>query len=310
MTDSFTDGQERSLRAAAITISSFSFIGSLFICICYLKFRDLRTFAFSLVFYMSISDAMAAIAQFLGSPVDGSGLCYLQSYMSMFFELSSILWSVSISFSIYRILKSDAQSIMIQNARSKYHFFVWGTAGFLTLLPQTTNSFGQGNGWCFIRGDKTGTLWRFLCFYVPLIICLVYVSYTGVLINRRFKLLQSIPRDSSSESESESENQTNLGTLKRMRYYPLGLIFCYFWAIINRTFQAANHGDPAFWLSVLHIIFSSSQGLVNAIIYGFTPAIKNKMAAILSDFKAETEVAFEDPEINKCTIDKTADYDQ
>ena len=59
-----------------------------------------------------------------------------------------------------------------------------------------------------------------------------------------------------------------------MQLYPLILIFCWFWATINRIHGIFESKSP-FWLQALHIFFGNLQGLLNAFVYGFTDKVKS-----------------------------------
>jgi hypothetical protein len=50
---------------------------------------------------------------------------------------------------------------------------------------------------------------------------------------------------------------------------------------VNRIYEAATGGDQVLWLYVLQRAFSSSQGALNAIAYGFTPGVREAINAEL-----------------------------
>ena len=106
--DQFSPEETDLINAAEITASVFSFLGSGMIMICYFLFPDLRKFAFRLVFFLSLSDWVAAVAGFL-TPVNRDGLlncgvCLCQAWLLSIFELSSVLWTACISHCLYRVV--------------------------------------------------------------------------------------------------------------------------------------------------------------------------------------------------------------
>lgn len=58
----FTPGERRILETVNIGASSLSLIGSAFIVLCYLLFKELRKFSFKLVFYLALSVMIATLS--------------------------------------------------------------------------------------------------------------------------------------------------------------------------------------------------------------------------------------------------------
>lgn len=79
----------RTLEVTNVVVSFISLTGSLFVIFCFLKFKDLRTFAFKLVFMIATADLIFELGNSLGdaggnpethlgaSPV----LCVIQGYV-------------------------------------------------------------------------------------------------------------------------------------------------------------------------------------------------------------------------------------
>ena len=55
MIEGLTVGQTRALTGINVGASVLSFMGSFFVVLCFLGFKDLRRFSFKLVFYLSLS---------------------------------------------------------------------------------------------------------------------------------------------------------------------------------------------------------------------------------------------------------------
>lgn len=56
---------------------------------------------------------------------------------------------------------------------------------------------------------------------------------------------------------------------------------CWSWGTVNRLYESFT-GDTVFWLTVLHKTFSSCQGMLNALAYGFTPGVREEVAKMFS----------------------------
>jgi hypothetical protein len=55
MIEGLTSAQTRALTRINVGASALSFAGTSFIVMCYILFKDLRTFPFKLIFYLSLS---------------------------------------------------------------------------------------------------------------------------------------------------------------------------------------------------------------------------------------------------------------
>ena len=66
--------------------------------------------------------------------------------------------------------------------------------------------------------------------------------------------------------------QATQAVTSRLKYYPLILIICYFWATVNRIWEMFF--GEAFVLAVLQVLGTSIAGLVNALIYGLTEQVR------------------------------------
>jgi len=234
-------------------------------------FKDLRTFAFKLVLYVSVSDAIYSFANLFGDVAgtnaddEGKFPCQLQAIVISYFELSSILWSCAIAFTLHMAIIRDERNSTISSKQMWYHLLCWGLPVFFTILPAFTKSYGDSGGWCWIKDDTDiAVAWRFITFYIPLWLAMCYCAwvYWGV----RQKVSHNL--------------STQRGSMKdRIKYYPLVLVICWFWASVNRIEQI--FGPSQFWLFCLHVFFSSLQGAFNAFVYGLTKDIRTRVAKIL-----------------------------
>mmetsp|Transcript_33832 Transcript_33832/g.57345 ORF Transcript_33832/g.57345 Transcript_33832/m.57345 type:complete len:233 (+) Transcript_33832:611-1309(+) len=145
------------------------------------------------------------------------------------------------------------------------HFTVWGVSTLLTILPATTGNYGPSTGWCWIdvtHNKEAGTAWRFICFYIPLWGAAIYNLVVYYNVNKALE--EAI--------QAGAQNIDNIRQLQRMIYYPLVLVVCYAFGTISRIQQI--FGPPVYELVIVHTIGMSSQGTLNAIVYGFTPSVR------------------------------------
>jgi len=76
--------------------------------------------------------------------------------------------------------------------------------------------------------------------------------------------------------------------VRRLWFYPLVLAICWLPATINRV-QNFFWDTPIPVLNVLHVLFGGFQGFFDALVYGFTPSVKD---------------AFSEKEFNCCVFTK------
>eukprot|EP00467_Chlorarachnion_reptans_P019472 CAMPEP_0114517478 /NCGR_PEP_ID=MMETSP0109-20121206/17915_1 /TAXON_ID=29199 /ORGANISM="Chlorarachnion reptans, Strain CCCM449" /LENGTH=365 /DNA_ID=CAMNT_0001698001 /DNA_START=9 /DNA_END=1106 /DNA_ORIENTATION=+ len=281
--DKFTDQQEDNIAILSIFFSAISFCGSSFIVLTYLRYPVLRTFIFQLVVWISASDIVYSIANGIGNPGDGSDACYAQAVLIQFFGLSSAFWTACIAYTVDRVFLKGYTIDQAQELKQVFHFIVWGVSAFLTILPATTGNYGQSAGWCWIdvrSNAAAGTAWRFVCFYIPL---WTVAAYNLSVYSRVRRALA----DAAGHGEA---NVKNIRQLQRMVYYPLVLVVCYIFGTISRIQQI--FGPPVYGLVILHTIGMSSQGTLNAIVYGLTPSVRK---TVFGSTVTEDEPAVDEP---------------
>jgi hypothetical protein len=267
----FSESQAHQLEIMNVTVAAFSLVGSLFIVGCYYKLKDIRNFAFHMVMCMAVSDIINAIGNLLGDAGGGNAYygatnpeCNLQSVLTSFGELASILWSTAIAFTLWQAVVRNNPSfgpVGIEKHTLVYHSIIWGITVLFTILPGTTKSYGDTGGWCWIINTRDVDIaWRFVTFYIPLWIVIVFNAYVYAAVYYKLKM----------------NSGDNEDVVARIKYYPLVLVCCWFWASINRLYEVIS-GTSVFWLAALHILFASSMGFWNALVYGFTPIVRQRL---------------------------------
>jgi len=118
-------------------VSILSFLGSIFIVVTYIRFRRLRSFAFKLVTFLSISDFIFYSGKLLSlvevSSANIQTLCNLQGLMINFGELASILWSAAIAFTLYSTVLKGKRNFE-EEYNDKIKLVALGIPAVLTLM--------------------------------------------------------------------------------------------------------------------------------------------------------------------------------
>lgn len=254
----FSLSEQETLGYLNLSLFSLSFVSSLFILLCYFLFERLRSFAFRLVTLIALSDCLYSIGHLLGNLEDGP-FCHIQAYIITYFELVSLLVTVLIARSLQRVfLQGDLQ---VEEDEKWYIIAAWTLPWIVLFLPESTDSYGPSGTFCWIKGHSSiDTAWRFVIFYIWLWSGILYILYVYYNISKKYSFSQSMNQDDINKSK----------VISRMKYYPLTLIICYFFASINRVYLFVAPQNPSFVLSLLHLIFVSLKGVVNSVIYGYT----------------------------------------
>ena len=74
---------------------------------------------------------------------------------------------------------------------------------------------------------------------------------------------------------------------EKVKYFPIFLILCWIFPSINRILQISD--KKIYWMEVLHIIFESSIGFLNMIVYALSPGVKFIIKENYRSFSKSTE---------------------
>lgn len=222
----------------------------------YVAFKELRTFAFKLIFYLALADAGVCISNLMNFRV----LCVPQAVTQSFFGFASAFWVLIIASTINEVVLK--RNFNVQDSYSTYHKFVWGTSTILAILPFVKSSYGDAGYWCWLKTDEWGFVWRAVT-YIVLWCIFIFISIIYYRVSR-------VPLRSSSIQEPQP--QSNHSVLRRMKFYPMIFFISTLFASIRRGYNLIM-GEESFYLVLLHVFFSGLQGLFNALIYGLTPKV-------------------------------------
>lgn len=269
----FSSEEQSIIQLSLIICNSISFVGSLGIILLFSTFKALRSFAFRLVFYMSIADSIRAIGFIL--PIHPHSYCIAQAFLTGFGSISGLIWTSIIAFCLYCVVIREINNIQ------KYHMFMiligYILPIFLVALPQMTDSYGEDKGWCWIKQDYYGFLWRIGGFYAILIIVLIIniVSY--------YKIIREIRYEIELLADSDHEISDKQKLFSRFRMYPLVIVFCYLPLLTKRIYEIFTD-DSIYWLTIFAAITTSIIGILNAIVYGLTDSVKEIILDTINKF--------------------------
>ncbi|KAM3711197.1 hypothetical protein ACB098_01G091200 [Castanea mollissima] len=270
------------LTAVAAGASSLSFVGSSFIVLCYVLFKELRKFSFKLVFYLALSDMLCSFFNMVGDPSKGF-FCFAQGYSTHFFCVASFLWTTTIAFTLHRTVvrhKTD-----VEDLEAMFHLYVWGTSLVMTVIRSFGNNHGHLGASCYTQTGRTGKAIHFITFYIPLWGAILYNGFTYFQVIR---MLNNATRMAAGMSERayQLDARADMKALNRWGYYPLILIGSFAFGTINRIHDFMEP-DKIFWLSVLDVGTASLMGLFNSIAYGLNSSVRRAIYERLELFWPE-----------------------
>lgn len=257
-----------------------SMLGCIFVWIVYWCFLELRAFPFKLVLYLSISDFFHSLGNqysaFLLPRHKHQTFCYAQAVLDTYFTLSSVLWTSVIAFSLYRVVIK--RSVQIHHLEGRFHTFCWLIPLFVTLLPLLTDGYGPSPWWCWIRITQENyaldQVWRGICLYIPLWCAILFNFYVYI------KLIEFIHEGMISYSQ---DRDYRLKLIRKLKLYPVVLLLCYLFATFNRMLEFVLEKEgPSFWIAMIGAVISNLSGLMNAVVYAFTPAVRSALSSCMS----------------------------
>lgn len=151
-----------------------------------------------------------------------------------------------------------------------FHLCCWGVPAVLAPLPFATHSYGPAQGWCWVSATQDqlwlGTVWRLLVFYVQLwvVICFNMYSYA--------RIIKAIRVHSSSGLIDVIEIRDNL--IRRLKFYPLVLVFCYTPVTVKRVYDFIDPEEANLALALASASTMCLNGFLNALVYGLTDSVK------------------------------------
>ena len=276
-----TTSQREIIYYCDLAVAVLSLIGGLFIIILFLTCKSLQTYPFKLISILALFDLFNAIGFMLPTYDAHSSqiICKAQGIIVNFFTLASILWSAVIAFSLYLItLKS---MLYVEKYLMLYVIIVLSLCAGDSLVPYMLDSYGTVAGWCWITQRKIGDQFffeRYLLFFGPLWVVVICNILLYVIIANRLR-----------KTHKESKNLCNRISLSnKLKYYPLILIICYLPYTVKGAMDVGNDilsEDMEYYFTIIAGIARGINGILNAIAYGLTKKVKNKLAHLLSKKK-------------------------
>ncbi|OMJ70362.1 hypothetical protein SteCoe_31671 [Stentor coeruleus] len=234
--------------------------GALCIIVSYLSYKNLRTFYFRILFYISITDGLKGAIFFIpANLLKITEICIISAVTTNYMTMASSIWTLLISVIIYQATANS--SVKVEKYIRNWSIFVFCIMPFFYLLPLSTNSFGLIDINCTFKENIDGNLWRLGLFYIPGWI-MIFISFYAY--NKVFK---------SSNLELVDESTKTL--LKKVTLYPLVIIILFTLLSILRILMITIPESCALeYFSTAVMGIYAAHGFWNAMIFFTTPSVQ------------------------------------
>jgi hypothetical protein len=233
----------------------------------YVWLKELQQFTFKLVIYLVIADICKGIAWLL-SP-DDELMCVIQGILTVYFQLSSILWVAVISHVMFAVIVDKDLDIATKEMR--YVMLCNLVPLVACLLPLVFDKYGYAEGWCSV--EESGhdfvreMVLRVLVFYGPLYLVFGYSSYTYHRVRKELRKF--------------TEDNDSMDTLKvfmhKLYLYPVVLMLSYGFVTVFRIYTFIFMGGHHFVFSFVSALLISLNGFLNAVVYGVNKQVQQSL---------------------------------
>jgi len=268
----WTDEQTDTISTLTEVSSWATFVGTLFIIISYLIFKELQHFHLRLVFFLAIADFCTSITFLLNLHLNVSKniFCEILAASLQFFELASALYAFSIAFVLNQVIRTDTAAHHIERSEKYFHVLCWSVATIATLGAGLQGLYLNTGLWCWISNDLYG-VYRWIYFYGPLVVILCYVVTIYILVSRKIRFHMRFVMSSNSETTIQ----------QTFRWYIIGWTICWVPAIIDRIQGIIQPNSPIYVLYAMHAFFAPLAGFCNSIALGFNDEIQAQYMGLL-----------------------------
>lgn len=254
---------------ALLVGSILSIIGCFFIIFFYFSLK-LKIFAYKLVLYMAIADLVHSVCLLL--PIT-EPWCHIQGFLLEFSSLSSIIWTAIMAYSLYEsVIKLNSN---IEAKEKQYLIVGFIVPLLISCLPEISQAYGYSQGWCWIADRDNDFIYRIICFYLILIVVFVYNCAVYWIVWK--KLYREILND----MKDEEINRINKDLVTKLKMYPVAMLVSYAGVASKRLIEMIHFKGEMFWLCLIGGGFMSLIGFFDAIVYGFSSEVRQRIRMCL-----------------------------
>lgn len=258
-----------------VSVSCFSFVGSLFVIGLIWLFKKYKFFVQRLILYLSISAFLSSTAYIMGRvDYDPSSHALMKFCEFQGFWLLLTDWMVVLS--IFCVTFNLLWSVFTEKRHEKIEIFYVAFTFLapipISCIPFIHNSFGPSGAWCWIQSirdnctpDRFAKYLQFGVWYVPqyIIIFSLFVMYIVIIVKLKTKVKSW---QGTYDPNVERKKALLNGEIKPLVWYPTVYFVVCIFPLINRIYFSATD-QPQLVLYVLHVLSAPLQGALTALVY-------------------------------------------
>eukprot|EP00026_Physarum_polycephalum_P014023 Phypoly_transcript_14489.p1 GENE.Phypoly_transcript_14489~~Phypoly_transcript_14489.p1 ORF type:complete len:313 (+),score=22.37 Phypoly_transcript_14489:1-939(+) len=271
-----------------------SFAGSGFILVSFILFRNYRRKSplHMCICCMAICDFMMMVGWWVPFVVNTSISCTFQAYIIEFFAQGTMVWTSIFAIRIYISNMSEERNDLVDNIVS--HIFGWGISLVLCIFATVYKLFGRAGSWCWI--DDSHPLEQI--FMGDGLSVIMFAIELFVFVSLMYKL----------RSRSDMLKRNKRRVVLRFALFLAIPPICWGFGLANRL-MGYIHNEEIYWLQVLQGVFTTSQGFLNAIFYGYDPELRALWISLLCTNKCFGKLEKEKKPLVKSTLLRNVNED-
>ena len=209
-----------------------------------------KKISLEVIAYRAVSDFMSGVGSVVGEQSTGQSLCWFEGIVANIFQISSVFWTVVITYMIYSIV------ILGKPAKlNKYHHLVcWGLPLVTTLLPLINVTYGNPGddapyGYCWITALSNSPpwaveFWNWESFYFWI------WGGLGVFVSLFVLIMKDI------HNVAENTRETLMKVIRKLRVYPIIIVCCWVFTCVTVSVYLVDNINA---LSSLIYTFASTR---------------------------------------------------
>eukprot|EP00026_Physarum_polycephalum_P014348 Phypoly_transcript_14852.p1 GENE.Phypoly_transcript_14852~~Phypoly_transcript_14852.p1 ORF type:complete len:306 (+),score=34.96 Phypoly_transcript_14852:110-919(+) len=212
---------------------------------------------------MAICDFMMMAGWYFPFLFPSPAACTFQAYSLEFFAQGSMVWTSIFAIRIYLTNVKEDRNIRLDNIVS--HIFGWGIPLVLSICAGAFKLFGRAGAWCWIDDSHP----REQIFMGDGLSVIMFAIEVIVFSSLMYKL--RAPRGI--DARMDILRRTKRKVLLRFALFLAIPPICWTFGLANRMVGYLKHEELR-WLEVMQAVCNTSQGFLNALIYGYDPELR------------------------------------
>ena len=277
----FSESEDDTLGNVSQGLAIVSFVICMLVVIAVLLVPTLRDGErFQLIATMCFCSALFESTYIFGKNRTSENECRIFGPLDQAGSIGVVVWNFIMSMELYITIarKPVKEKSCVYKCFSSYpaftkHIFAWILVLILTVIPLIADEYGKVGQFCWIESNRSNSdAYRFIFFYAPLWIVIVWESFVYLQIFSVFRTLRQQGLISGVHAIHAKKILSSLGM------YPLILIATWLFGTMNRLQNSIEPDEPKYWLYMAQAITMHLQGfLFGAVFFIYDSRARNEM---------------------------------